>query len=108
VPKFGPQIAPRLGLNKAEFDTVEWLGALSFADSDMAQKRDISDPRTGAATCQRAVANRSSGLYSAVCAHRLRYPGAWRRTRWNNWKAVFDRGLYRQDQAGTFETDSKT
>ncbi|MEM1076210.1 MAG: [protein-PII] uridylyltransferase, partial [Pseudomonadota bacterium] len=40
------KIAPRLGFSKADTDTVEWLVRYHLLMSDMAQKRDIADPRT--------------------------------------------------------------
>jgi len=40
------KVAPRLGLSKAECETAEWLVRYHLLMSDMAQKRDIADPRT--------------------------------------------------------------
>ena len=39
-------VCPRLGLKPADCETVEWLVRYHLLMSDMAQKRDISDPRT--------------------------------------------------------------
>lgn len=40
------QIAPRLGLSEKDTETVVWLVENHLVMSDVAQKRDISDPRT--------------------------------------------------------------
>ena len=40
------KVAPRLGLKLKEVDTAEWLVRYHLLMSDMAQKRDIADPRT--------------------------------------------------------------
>ena len=40
------KVAPRFGLTKKDCETVEWLVRYHLLMSDMAQKRDISEPRT--------------------------------------------------------------
>ena len=40
------RVAPRLGLKKPEAETVEWLVRNHLLMSDVAQKRDLSEPRT--------------------------------------------------------------
>ncbi|SMH50161.1 UTP--GlnB (protein PII) uridylyltransferase, GlnD [Maritimibacter sp. HL-12] len=87
------QIAPRLGLTKAETKTVEWLVRYHLLMSDMAQKRDLSDPRTVRGFAK-AVGSRERLdllLVLTVCDIRGVGPGVW-----NNWKAMLLRELYKQ------------
>ena len=87
------KVAPRLGLNKAECATVEWLVRHHLLMSDMAQKRDIADPRT-VRDFAKAVQTRDRLdllLLLTVCDIRGVGPGTW-----NNWKAALLRALYRQ------------
>ncbi|WP_375229818.1 [protein-PII] uridylyltransferase [Roseobacter sp. S98] len=87
------KIAPRLGLNKADTDTVEWLVRYHLLMSDMAQKRDIADPRTVRefAKAVREVKRLDLLCVLTVCDIRGVGPDTW-----NNWKAVLIRALYRQ------------
>lgn len=86
-------IAPRLGLSKADCDTVEWLVRYHLLMSDMAQKRDITDPRTvrDFAKAVGSVKRLDLLLLLTVCDIRGVGPNTW-----NNWKAVLLRALYRQ------------
>ena len=85
--------APRLGLNKADTETVEWLVRNHLLMSDMAQKRDIADPRTvrGFAKAVKDVKRLDLLTVLTVCDIRGVGPDTW-----NNWKAVLIRALYRQ------------
>ncbi|MEM6387792.1 MAG: [protein-PII] uridylyltransferase [Pseudomonadota bacterium] len=86
------KVAPRLGLRKAEVETVEWLVRYHLLMSDMAQKRDLSDPRT-VRDFAKAVKNKERlDLLTVltVCDIRGVGPGTW-----NNWKAELLRSLYR-------------
>ncbi|MEL7460535.1 MAG: [protein-PII] uridylyltransferase [Pseudomonadota bacterium] len=86
------KVAPRLGLRKSECETVEWLVRYHLLMSDMAQKRDIADPRT-ARDFAKAVQNTDRlDLLTVltVCDIRGVGPGTW-----NNWKAQLLRTLYR-------------
>ncbi|WP_407495195.1 [protein-PII] uridylyltransferase [Pseudooceanicola sp. MF1-13] len=86
-------VAPRLGLKPAECDTVEWLVRYHLLMSDMAQKRDIADPRTVRDFAKAVRTRERLDLLCVltVCDIRGVGPGVW-----NNWKAALLRALYRQ------------
>ncbi|GGD44992.1 bifunctional uridylyltransferase/uridylyl-removing enzyme [Sinisalibacter lacisalsi] len=86
-------LAPRLGLTKAETKTVEWLVRYHLLMSDVAQKRDLSDPRTvrGFAKAVGSKERLDLLLVLTVCDIRGVGPGVW-----NNWKAMLLRELYKQ------------
>ncbi|MFV1443275.1 [protein-PII] uridylyltransferase [Phaeobacter sp. JH60H1] len=87
------RVAPRLGLNKSESETVEWLVRYHLLMSDMAQKRDIADPRTvrGFAKAVKTIKRLDLLLLLTVCDIRGVGPDTW-----NNWKAALLRALYNQ------------
>jgi [protein-PII] uridylyltransferase len=91
--KLARTIAPRLGLNKEECETVEWLVRYHLLMSDMAQKRDIADPRTvrDFAKAVKTVKRLDLLCVLTVCDIRGVGPDVW-----NNWKASLIRALYRQ------------
>ncbi|EAQ05089.1 PII uridylyl-transferase [Pseudooceanicola batsensis HTCC2597] len=86
-------VAPRLGLKPAESETVEWLVRYHLLMSDMAQKRDIADPRTVRDFAKAVRTRERLDLLCVltVCDIRGVGPGVW-----NNWKAALLRALYRQ------------
>ena len=85
------RIAPRLGLTPEETETVEWLVRYHLLMSDMAQKRDIGDPRTVRDFAKAVKTRRRLDLLTVltVCDIRGVGPGTW-----NNWKAMLLRRLY--------------
>ena len=87
------RVAPRLGLKKTESATVEWLVRYHLLMSDMAQKRDIADPRTVRDFAKAVQTRERLDLLTVltVCDIRGVGPGTW-----NNWKAALIRALYRQ------------
>ena len=91
--KIARTVAPRLGLSKKDSETVEWLVRYHLLMSDMAQKRDIADPRTVRDFAKAVKTKERLDLLCVltVCDIRGVGPGTW-----NNWKAVLIRGLYRQ------------
>ncbi len=91
--KIARKVAPRLGLTKKECETVEWLVRYHLVMSDMAQKRDIADPRTvrDFAKAVKTVERLDLLCVLTVCDIRGVGPDTW-----NNWKAVLIRALYRQ------------
>ncbi len=85
-------VTPRLGLQKSAAETVEWLVRYHLLMSDMAQKRDMSDPRTirDFAKAVKTKARLDLLTVLTVCDIRGVGPGTW-----NNWKAELLRSLYR-------------
>jgi [protein-PII] uridylyltransferase len=87
------RVAPRLGLKKAECETVEWLVRYHLLMADTAQKRDIADPRTLRDFAKLVKTRERLDLLTVltVCDIRGVGPGTW-----NNWKAQLLRTLYRE------------
>ncbi|MBH1974199.1 MAG: [protein-PII] uridylyltransferase, partial [Rhodobacteraceae bacterium] len=85
------RVCPRLGLDAEETDTVEWLVRYHLLMSDMAQKRDIGDPRTVRDFAKAVKTKKRLDLLTllTVCDIRGVGPGTW-----NNWKAMLLRRLY--------------
>ncbi len=96
----GEQIAerlcPRLGLDPAESETVCWLVRHHLLMSDVAQKRDLSDPRTARDFANLVQSRTRLKLMTVltVCDIRGVGPGVW-----NNWKAQLIRDLYHATRA---------
>nr|WP_308917744.1 [protein-PII] uridylyltransferase [Jannaschia sp. LMIT008] len=85
-------VAPRLGLKPAECETVEWLVRHHLLMSDVAQKRDVTDPRTLRGFAKAVGTRERLDLLTlvTVCDIRGVGPGVW-----NNWKAQMLRALHR-------------
>lgn len=98
------RVAPRLGLNAEDCETVEWLVRYHLLMSDMAQKRDLSDPRTVRDFAKAVKSKKRLDLLTVltVCDIRGVGPGTW-----NNWKAMLLRQLYR-DTATALEGGLET
>ncbi len=95
--KIARKVAPRLGLNKQECATVEWLVRYHLLMSDMAQKRDIADPRTVRDFAKAVMTKERLDLLCVLTVCDIRGVGP---DTWNNWKAALLRGLYRQTRRG--------
>jgi len=93
------RVGPRLGFSPEETETLEWLVRYHLLMSDMAQKRDIGDPRTVRDFAKAVRTRKRLDLLCVltVCDIRGVGPGTW-----NNWKAMLLRQLYR-DTAGALE-----
>ena len=87
------KIAPRLGLKTDEVNTVEWLVRYHLLMSDMAQKRDIADPRTVRDFAKLVKTVKRLDLLCVLTVCDIRGVGP---NTWNNWKAVLIRALHSQ------------
>lgn len=84
-------LCPRLGLSESQTELVEWLVRNHLVMSDVAQKRDITDPRTVRAFADQVRSVQRLKLLLVLTALDIRAvgPGVW-----NNWKAQLLRSLY--------------
>ena len=94
--KIAKQVSPRLGLNRQETETVEWLVRYHLLMSDMAQKRDISDPRTVRDFAKAVQSVKRLNLLTVLTVCDVRSVGP---DTWNNWKATLIRQLYAETKA---------
>ncbi|WP_347266838.1 [protein-PII] uridylyltransferase [Paracoccus sp. (in: a-proteobacteria)] len=87
------RVCTRFGLPADEVETIEWLIRNHLLMSDVAQKRDIADPRTlrDFAKAVKTVKRLDLLLVLTVCDIRGVGPGTW-----NNWKAMLLRKLHRE------------
>jgi [protein-PII] uridylyltransferase len=87
------RISRRLGLVDEDIETVEWLVRYHLLMSDMAQKRDIGDPRTVRDFAKAVGSKRRLDLLTVLTVCDIRGVGP---NTWNNWKAMLIRQLYGQ------------
>ena len=87
------KVVPRLGLNKEDCVTVEWLVRYHLLMSDVAQKRDLSDPRTIRDFAKAVQSVKRLDLLTVLTVCDIRGVGP---DTWNNWKAMLLRSLYAQ------------
>ncbi len=91
--KIGRNVAANLGLDQEEVNNIEWLVRYHLLMSDMAQKRDIADPRTVRDFAKAVQNTKRLDLLTVLTVCDIRAVGP---TSWNNWKAALIRALYRQ------------
>src|SRR5271154_2486594 len=84
-------LCPRLGLSAADTDRVVWLIEQHLTMSNMAQGRDLSDPRTADALASivQTLERLRMLLILTVCDIRAVGPGVW-----NGWKGQLLRSLF--------------
>jgi [protein-PII] uridylyltransferase len=85
------RVCPRLGLTAEESETVEWLVRYHLFMSDMAQKRDIADPRTVRDFAKVVKTRKRLDLLTVLTVCDIRGVGP---NTWNNWKAMLLRRLH--------------
>lgn len=90
------RVCPRLGLDEGQTELVVWLVRHHLLMSDVAQKRDISDPATVRAFASQIRSVERLKLLLVLTALDIRAVGP---NTWNNWKAHLLRALYHDTMA---------
>ncbi len=85
------RVAPRLGLSKADAQSVEWLVRRHLLMSDIAQKRDLTEPFTIRGFAKAVGTRERLDLLTVLTACDIRGVGP---GTWNNWKATLLRQLH--------------
>lgn len=87
------KVCARFAFTRQETETVEWLVRYHLLMSDMAQKRDLSDPRTIRDFAKAVRTRKRLDLLTVLttCDIRGVGPGTW-----NNWKAQLLRALHNE------------
>jgi [protein-PII] uridylyltransferase len=85
------KVAPRLGLTAKECELAEWLVRNHLLMSDVAQKRDLSDPRTIRDFAKQMKSRERLDLLTVLTVCDIRGVGP---NVWNNWKATLLRKLH--------------
>ena len=85
------KVCPRLGLNAEETELVVWLVRHHLLMSDVAQKRDLTDPRTVRDFAKTVKSPTRLKLLTVLTVCDIRGVGP---NVWNNWKASLLRALY--------------
>ncbi|WP_434802256.1 [protein-PII] uridylyltransferase [Paracoccus sediminicola] len=85
------RVTTRFRLPADEVETIEWLVRNHLLMSDVAQKRDISDPRTIRDFAKAVKTRKRLDLLLVLTVCDIRGVGP---NTWNNWKAVLLRQLY--------------
>ncbi|MDF1848688.1 MAG: [protein-PII] uridylyltransferase [Parvibaculaceae bacterium] len=90
------KLCPRLGMSKGDTETVAWLVENHLVMSDIAQKRDLSDPKTiqDFANIVQSPERLKLLLVLTVADIKAVGPGTW-----NGWKAQLLRELYFETSA---------
>ena len=89
------QLCPRLGLTAAETETVVWLIEQHLTMSNIAQSRDISDPKTARDFADVVQSPERLKLLTLLTVADIRAvgPGVW-----NGWKGQLIRTLYHETE----------
>ena len=85
------RLCPRFGLDDEETELVMWLVQNHLLMSDVAQKRDLAEPRTVRDFAQAVKSPTRLKLLTVLTVCDIRGVGP---NVWNNWKAMLLRGLY--------------
>ena len=90
--KIAYKVSRRLGLDATDSDLIVWLVRHHLLMSDIAQKRDISDPKTVEEFINTVKSKNRLNLLTVLTVCDIRGVGP---QAWNNWKAVLIRQLYK-------------
>ncbi|AUH66470.1 [protein-PII] uridylyltransferase [Paracoccus zhejiangensis] len=90
------RVVARLGFSAEEVETVEWLVRNHLLMSDVAQKRDIADPRTLRDFAKAVKTRKRLDLLLVLTVCDIRGVGP---NTWNNWKAMLLRKLHQETAA---------